>query len=463
MQDSRSTTIAEAEIFEALRAMLPVASFNTWFSNASVDSLTENEIVIGAANRFVKAWLENHYRDIIAEAAKSVTGTKPEVSVVISRQKYKEQIQVQVTDSQPAAPAPQTVAGTDLASQPLFRRSQHTFDNFTEGSCNRFALAAARQAVDNPGEYSPLYLFGGHGLGKTHLLHAVCSEVSRRNPAYKVLCINPDYFVQSYSAAYMNNRLPEFKKRYEECDLLAIDDFQNFSHGKKTASQKELIAILDNMQHRNRQVIIAACGAVHTLEGLDPMLASRLGGGLQARLDTPDDLTRRSIITNKSENISDEVASLISERTSGSIREIEGLVKTVSAMAKITGVVPDLSDVEQLLAPKAIEKPGIEKISRTVAEVFQIPLADIRGKKRQGSIAQARRVSIHLVRELSGCSLNEIGNFFGNRKHSTIINILKNGIGSKNPVLCNKINDTLKSLNQKIKAEKLFSSQAEIF
>lgn len=447
-------------IFEALRAMLPEASFSTWFSNASVEEYSETRLVIGAANRFVKAWLENNYAQTIAKAAESITGKLPEVEIIVSRQKYREQL----TSATPApAPEQPAVEVKPESSKPLFARSNHTFSNFTSGRCNQFAFAAAKQAVENPAEYSPLFIFGDHGLGKTHLLHAICHEVSTNNPKYKVICITPDYFVQSYTAAYINNRLPEFKKRYESCDLLAIDDFQNFTHGKKTASQKELVSILDNMQHRNRQVVISATSAVHSLNGLDPMLASRLSSGLQARLDALDDVTRKAIIMEKGEGISLEVASFISAEAGGSVRELEGIVKTVNAMNKISGMAADTETVRELISPKNIEKPGIELISKTVSEVFQIPLSDIRGKKRQGSIGQARRVAIHLSRQLSQNSLNEIGYYFGSRKHSTIITILKNGIGTKNPVFCNKLKEVLSRLGQNVKVDDLFKVQNEIF
>lgn len=495
MKQTAQNTAIWSEILQALEAMLPGASFNTWFSNAELESFDGQTLVVGAANRFVKAWLENNYRSTIVEAARGVIGHAPAVSVVISRRKYRQQVNAQGGgerageaadgdgDAAPASvePVPVAAAGREagISAQEagalalpegqapragLFRSSAHSFESFIAGSANSFARAAAMQAVEYPGEFSPLYIFGGHGLGKTHLLHAICREHSRRNPRASILCITVDYFVQAFAAAHINKRPQEFRARFERCDLLVIDDFQSFAQGKKTASQKELISIIDNLAARKKQVVIAADRAVHSLDELDPMLASRLAAGLQARLNPLDEPTRRAIITARAKELAPEVVDFLSGNASGSVRELEGVIKTVTALARLSGERVDCARAAELLAPQGrAVRPGNPAILAAVAEAFGVTAADIRGKKRSGSIVLARRVAMRLSRRLGGCSLSEIGDYYGGRSHSTVLNVLKTPPGEPEPALCRKIRAALQQLGSTLSPEELLASQSEMF
>ena len=489
MKQTEQKTAIWTEILQALEAMLPGASFNTWFSNAELESFDGQTLVVGAANRFVKAWLENNYRQIIVDAACGVIGHAPGVSVVISRRKYREQVNAQGgegrTGESAAAtdvelpPVPVAGRGQGVSAEEagalalpegqapragLFRSSAHSFENFVAGSANSFARAAAMQTVEYPGEYSPLYIFGGHGLGKTHLLHAICREHSRRNPRASILCITVDYFVQAFAAAHINKRPQEFRARFERCDLLVIDDFQSFAQGKKTASQKELISIIDNLSARKRQVVIGADRAVHSLDELDPMLASRLAAGLQARLNPLDEPTRRAIITARAQELAPEVVDYLSVNATGSVRELEGVIKTVTALARLSGERVDCARAAELLAPQGrAVKPGNPAILAAVAGAFGITVSDIRGKKRSGSIVLARRVAMRLSRRLGGCSLSEIGDYYGGRSHSTVLNVLKTPPGEAEPALCRKIRAALQQLGSSLSPEELLASQSEMF
>lgn len=462
------------EILAALQAMIGEASYNTWFTNAALEELKGNKLVIGAANRFVRVWLENNYLATIAEVATPLLGFRPEVEIVISRVQYRQQHQRTHTAtgqaaSEKSAATDNIPAASHKAERlPLFRRSNHSFENLVVGRCNRFALAAAREAVDAPGTMSPLYFFGGHGLGKTHLLHAICREASAQNPSLKILCISADYFVQSFSAAYVEKRLPEFRTRYERCNLLAIDDFQTLIAGKKTASQKELISILEHFQHNDKQVVIAADRPAHELVGLDPMLASRLSSGVQAKLEGLDETTRLALIRRQAPALSPEVAGLIAQRTGGGVRELEGILKTVSAMARLSEEPVESAQVLDLLAPTNTteERPTLAVILAAVSGVFQVSATELRGKKRQGSITAARRVFVHLARQLGEASLSEIGLQLGGRSHSTILNILKTApaaIGAESPLFWERCSSVLQRLGCTRDCHEFFTTQRELF
>ncbi len=455
------------EILAALQAMIGEASYNTWFTNAALEELQGERLVIGAANRFVRVWLEKNYLTTIADVAAGVLGFRPVVEIVISREQYRHQRAAQpaaLAETPVDAPVPVRTPGSS-GGQPLFHRSNHSFASFIDGRCNRFALAAARQAVECPGEISPLCFFGGHGLGKTHLLHAICRAASEADPTRKISCVSADYFVQSFSAAYVEKRLPEFRTRYERCQLLCIDDLQALCAGKKTASQRELVAIIEHFAHHKKQVVIAADRPVHELEGLDPMLASRLAGGVQAKLEALDAPTRLAVVRGLAPELAPEVSALIASRTGGSVRELEGILKTVGAMARLSGEEMDAARVEELLAPARAQdlRPEAETILAAVSGVFQVSASDLRGKKRQGSIAAARRVYVHLCRQLAGTSLAEIGRQLGGRSHTTILNILKTAPGGDSPLFLEKCQTVLQRLGCSRDCRELFSAQSELF
>lgn len=475
------------EILAALQAMIGEASYNTWFTNAVLEQIAGSRLVIGAANRFVRVWLEKNYLNTIADVAAGVLGFRPEVEVVISRTQYRQQHAAAAAGTDGASGARATTASGNNppvaeataarspahaqaaspygAAQPLFQRSNHTFENFVEGRCNRFALAAAKQAAECPGVISPLIFFGGHGLGKTHLLHAICRAASQADPTRRISCVSADYFVQSFSAAYVEKRLPEFRARHERCQLLCIDDLQALCAGKKTATQRELVAILEHFAHHGKQVVIATDRPLPDLEGLDPMLASRLAGGVQAKLEGLDETTRLSVVRRLAPELTPEVSELIAGRSAGGVRELEGVVKTVGAMARLAGEMMDASRVEELLAPARERdlRPEPETILAAVSGVFQIAAADLRGKKRQATVSTARRVYIRLCRELAGCSLSEIGKQLGGRSHTTILNILKTASGSDSPLLFEKVDAVLQRLSSTRSARELFAAQSELF
>ena len=311
---------------ELIRAELTPECYSTFFNNARALGLADNCLTIGAANVFVRDYIERNHRELLTAALREAFGAEVAVKIVISPELYRERLQQQAaweaTAQEPEIPLPEP----EPRELPLFSRSGTTFANFVSGRCNEFALAAARRAVQAPGEYSPLVLFGGHGLGKTHLLHAICHETSQTIPARKIICQTADGFVRAFARAVVDKRLGAFRERYEQCELLAVDDFQALGEGSRLASQKEFTQIVEEMLQRRAQVVLATSLAPNAIDGLYKPLASRLRQGLLARLDPLDENTRLALLRQNASGLAlpDESLEFLCGALRGDAREIEG-------------------------------------------------------------------------------------------------------------------------------------------
>lgn len=309
-----------------------------------------------------------------------------------------------------------------VKQNPLF-----TFENFVEGKSNQLARAAALQVAENPGvAYNPLFIYGGVGLGKTHLMQAVGNAILRKRPAAKVLYLHSERFVADMIKALQRNAMNDFKRYYRSADVLLIDDIQFFAG--KERSQEEFFHTFNSLLDAQHQVIITCDRYPKEIVGLEERLKSRFGWGLTVAVEPPDLETRVAILESKAKQFNielpEDVAFFMGKRISSNVRELEGALRRVTANAHFTGqpISIDLAReaLKDLLAAQA-KMVTIENIQKTVADYYKVKVADLLSKRRTQSLARARQVAMALAKELTSHSLPEIGDAFGGRDHTTVL------------------------------------------
>ena len=302
-----------------------------------------------------------------------------------------------------------------------------TFESFVEGKSNELARAAARQVADNAGRsYNPLLLYGGVGLGKTHLMHAVGNALLQKNPNAKILYLHSQRFVQNMVKALQSGTMDQFMKLYRNVDALLIDDIQFFA--KKMRSQEEFFHVFNGLLERNKQMVLTSDKYPREIDGLEERLQSRFVYGLTVEVEAPDLETRVAILMKKAEvegvRLEQDVAFFMSERIRSNVRELEGALRRVIANARFTGSRITVDQVKRTLRDLfAIQgrQVSIENIQKVVAEYFNIKISDLLSKRRNRSIARPRQVAMALAKELTSHSLPEVGDAFGGRDHTTVL------------------------------------------
>lgn len=304
---------------------------------------------------------------------------------------------------------------------------KHSFDNFVEGKSNQLACAAAQQVANNPGgAYNPLFLYGGTGLGKTHLLHAVGNGIIQRNPNARVAYMHSERFVQDMVKALQTNAIEEFKRYYRSLNALLIDDIQFFAN--KERSQEEFFHTFNALLEGNQQIILTSDRYPKGINGVEDRLKSRLGWGLAVAIEPPELETRVAILMKKADesgiSLPDEVAFFIAKRLRSNVRELEGALNRVIANANFTGRAITIDFVREALRDLlALQEKlvTIDNIQKTVAEYYKIKVADLLSRRRSRSVARPRQMAMALAKELTNHSLPEIGDVFGGRDHTTVL------------------------------------------
>ena len=312
-------------------------------------------------------------------------------------------------------------------AQPSSLSLDFTFENFVEGKSNELAKAAATQVADNAGRsYNPLLLYGGVGLGKTHLMHAVGNALLKKNPNANILYLHSQRFVQNMVKALQSGTMDQFMKLYRKVDALLIDDIQFFA--KKMRSQEEFFHVFNGLLERNKQMVLTSDKYPREIDGLEERLQSRFVYGLTVEVEPPDLETRVAILMKKAEvegvRLEQDVAFFISERIRSNVRELEGALRRVIANARFTGSRITVDQVKRTLRDLfAIQgrQVSIENIQKVVAEYFNIKISDLLSKRRNRSIARPRQVAMALAKELTSHSLPEVGDAFGGRDHTTVL------------------------------------------
>ena len=404
-----------------LQAELPEQQFNTWIRPLQAE---EDGAVLRlfAPNRFVVDWLQEHYIDRITEIVDD-SGSATEVIVEVGS---RAPAPLAATAAAPRpAPAPiHEAAPAGLASRlsPTF-----TFDSFVEGKSNQLAKAAASQIGENPGKsYNPLFIYGGVGLGKTHLMQAVGNAMLQRNPAAKVAYVHSERFVGDMVRGLQHNKISEFKRSYRSLDALLIDDIQFFAG--KERSQEEFFHTFNALLEGQRQIVLTCDRYPKEVSGLEERLKSRFGWGLTVSIEPPELETSVAILMSKAQAdgvaLPEEVAFFIAKRIRSNVRELEGALRRVIANSRFTERPINLDFAKEalrdLLALQA-RLVSIENIQKTVADYFKIRVADLLSRRRSRSIARPRQMAMALSKELTNHSLPEIGDAFGGRDHTTVL------------------------------------------
>jgi chromosomal replication initiator protein len=401
-----------------LEAELPEQQFNTWIR--PLQAVEEDRTLrLLAPNRFVVDWVNENVAGRISELVDAV-GTEPARSVVL-----------EVGARAAANLMPPSGISRMPTKEPAMLGSRlnpdFTFTNFVEGKSNQLARAAAVQVAENPGRaYNPLFIYGGVGLGKTHLMHAVGNMIRSRNERARVAYVHSERFVGDMVKALQHNTINDFKTAYRSLDALLIDDIQFFAG--KDRSQEEFFHTFNALFEGQQQIILTCDRYPKEVEGLEERLKSRFGWGLTVAIEPPELETCVAILMSKAAvshvDLPEEVAFFIAKRIRSNVRELEGALRRVVANSQFTGRAITMDFAKEALRDLLALQDRlvtIENIQKTVAEYYKIRVADLLSKRRSRSIARPRQVAMALAKELTSHSLPEIGDAFGGRDHTTVL------------------------------------------
>jgi len=422
-----------------LQDELPSQQFSMWVRPLQAES-TEDTLTIYAPNRFVLDWVREKYLNRINELLVEICGDEaPELRFdvgskpLLNTQAAAPSVEAPASPSS-QAPAKQQPVEQKAAVEPAPKsgyksniKDNYTFDSFVEGKSNQLAKAAATQVADNPGSaFNPVFIYGGTGLGKTHLLHAVGNGIMANKPDAKIVYMHSERFVQDMVKALQNNAIEEFKRYYRSVDALMIDDIQFFAN--KERSQEEFFHTFNALLEGNQQIILTSDRYPKEIEGVEDRLKSRFGWGLTIAIEPPELETRVAILMKKAQqskiNLPHEVAFFIAKKLRSNVRELEGALNRVIANANFTGRPISIDFVKEALRDLLALQDKlvtIDNIQRTVAEYYRIRVSDLLSKRRSRSIARPRQVAMALSKELTNHSLPEIGDAFGGRDHTTVL------------------------------------------
>ena len=420
------------ECKKTLERDLPVEEYSTWIAPLTLEQNNGSNPLsysVLAPNKFISDWVEDNYGSTIKERLSAITSNRDlnlNFDIFVD---YHESKNVQESDDTDEElkfnkNPPGSVQKSNLIEN-------FTFDSFVEGKSNHIALAASRQIGDGlKNSYNPLFIYGGVGLGKTHLMHAVGNEILRKDPAKKVAYVHSEKFVSDMVKSLQLGAINEFKQYYRSLDALLIDDIQFFA--KKEQSQEELFHTFNSLLEKGSQMILTCDRYPKEIDGLEDRLKSRLGWGLPVVIEPPELETRVAILLSKAESmqheLNEESAFFIAQKVRSNVRELEGALKRVIANSNFTGrpISVDLikDSLKDLLAIQA-RQVSVENIQKTTAEYYNIKMSDILSKRRSRSVARPRQMAMFLAKELTNYSLPEIGESFGGRDHTTVIHACK--------------------------------------
>lgn len=412
-----------------LKSMLSADIFNLWFAPLRAAGVENNAIILEVADDFCEVWLKDNYMGLLRDVLAAASGRHLEIKFRVTNVPAAAHAHAITplpakTKAQPEpAHAEKSSANGDIAFNP-----KNTFDSFVVGNNNNFAYAATLAVAQSPGKaYNPLFLYGGVGLGKTHLLHAVGQHVTSAKKGAKVAYVSSEKFTNEYIDALQNNQLAKFRKKYRSTDVLLIDDIQ-FLSGKERI-QEEFFHTFNALHEAHKQIVLTCDRPASEIQGLEQRLVSRFEWGLVTDLQPPDVEMRLAILKKKAESLgiklADDILEFLAHRIRSNIRRLEGALIRVASFASLTGQKLSPEVVEGLLHEVLHEEGrftiNMEVIQKKVAEHFDIRLADMTSKRRPENIAFPRQIAMYLSRQLTENSLSAIGEAFGGRDHGTVL------------------------------------------
>ena len=417
------------ECKKTLEKDLTVEDYSTWIAPLLLEENNGSNPLsysVLAPNKFISDWVEDNYGSTIRERLSAITSNRELNLQFESCADYKKEGEERVE----ATPLSKTQPNLNIHKKSNLI-PEFTFDSFVEGKSNHIALAASRQIGGGlKNSYNPLFIYGGVGLGKTHLMHAVGNELLDSDPNKKIAYVHSERFVSDMVKSLQLGAISEFKQYYRSLDALLIDDIQFFA--KKEQSQEELFHTFNSLLERGSQMILTCDRYPKEIDGLEDRLKSRLGWGLPVVIEPPELETRVAILLTKAasmgHDLDEESAFFIAQKIRSNVRELEGALKRVVANSNFTGrpiTVETIKDsLKDLLAIQA-RQVSVENIQKTTAEYYNIKLSDLMSKRRSRSVARPRQMAMFLSKELTNFSLPEIGDSFGGRDHTTVIHACK--------------------------------------
>jgi len=403
-----------------LEQELPAQQFNTWIRPLAAEAAdAADTLILAAPNRFVLELVRERFAARIEKLAAEASGRELGLRLVLAR-----------VPEPVARPAPATARAPDAAPSVQERAKLNptfTFDTFVTGKANQLARAAALQVSENPGvSYNPLFVYGGVGLGKTHLVQAIGNQLADQRPQARIRYIHAEQYVTDVVRAYQQKSFDEFKRYYHSLDLLLIDDIQFFSNKGRT--QEEFFYAFNALVEAHKQIVITCDTYPKEIAGMEERLISRFGWGLTVAIEPPELEMRVAIVLKKAEaesvELSEDIAFFIAKHLRSNVRELEGALKKVLAFARFSGRELSLELAKEALQDilnVASRQVSVEGIQKTVAEYFKIKISDMHSKKRSRNVARPRQVAMALAKDLTQMSLPEIGEAFGNRDHTTVL------------------------------------------
>jgi len=420
---------------EALRGLQPrlgEETYELWLRPLELVAIDADRIRLRAPSQFMKEWFENHYRAAVLEEIRSQPEAKGDIEIDIevaataAKDPTGSHEAVSKLNADVTAPAP----ASTLPPPPVGLSERYRFDTFIKGASNELAASAARAVADEPGQrFNPLLLYGGVGLGKTHLLHAVGHELHERRPELRIIYLPAERFMNEFISAVRYNQFDQFRRRYrEDTDVLLIDDIQFIAGRDRTMD--EFFHVFNALYEAGKQIMVTADRTPSDMQGMEERLTSRLNWGLVADVKAPDLETRVAILRQKAEQerigIPNDVAVYLAGLVRSNVRELEGALVRVSTFAALKGVPITEAFVREVIGDQTRDRPQaqltVEAVQKAVASHFSVRIADLKGPRRHKGIARPRMIAMYLSRELTGSSYPEIGLRFGGKDHSTVIN-----------------------------------------
>ncbi len=425
------------KILEYTKQEIGEQAFENWFTQAKLSSVTETSITIQVPSNFFKDWIYDHYRDILNIAILRTVGKVLPVTFEIKEEKL--QKPAKSLNQTPAAPPEKT-----SQKKPFYLNPKYTFEGFVVGSSNRFAHAATLAIAEAPAKaYNPLFIYGGVGLGKTHLMQAACHYISEMHRNLKLFYTTSESFTNELINGIQTRTTQKFREKYRSVDVLLIDDI-HFIAGKES-TQEEFFHTFNALYDGHKQIVVSSDRPPKTIPGLEERLVSRFEWGLVTDVQLPDFETRIAILKKKAERngskLPDDILFFIAEKIKTNIRELEGALIKLIAYSALENKKVTLELAKEILKDAGSEdskKITMELIQKKVADYFDIKPSDMKTKRRTRQVAYPRHIAMYLAREMTSLTLPDIGGHFGGRDHSTVIHA------------CSKIEADLKK-NQNVK------------
>nr|WP_033064386.1 chromosomal replication initiator protein DnaA [Clostridium botulinum] len=430
-----------------IKGELTEVSFNTWIKSINPISLENNSLKLAVPNDFTKGILESRYKDLIVNALKLLTSKKYNIDFIVTTE---EKIEKNHNNEK------SNIVVNDEMSTML--NPKYTFDSFVIGNSNRFAHAASLAVAESPAKaYNPLFIYGGVGLGKTHLMHAIGHYILHNNPKSQVVYVSSEKFTNELINSIKDDKNVEFRNKYRNIDILLVDDIQ-FIAGKER-TQEEFFHTFNALYEANKQIIISSDRPPKEIPTLEDRLRSRFEWGLIADIQAPDFETRMAILKKKADveklNIPNEVMVYIATKIKSNIRELEGALIRIVAFSSLTNkeISVDLASeaLKDIISSKQTRQVTIDIIQEVVANYYNLKIEDLKSARRTRNIAFPRQIAMYLSRKLTDMSLPKIGEEFGGRDHTTVIHAyekISNNL-KKDESLQNAIKELNKRINQK--------------